>query len=93
MSGKYLKELVSHLETPNSDGEPRSVYLNVISKSGTTLETALSFRVLREWMSERYEDISDRIICTTSPEASLSPSPAICRSGRVTAPPRVAAPS
>lgn len=68
MSGKYLKELVSYLEEPNSEGEPKSVYLNVISKSGTTLETALSFRVLRNWMSDRFEELADRIICTTSAE-------------------------
>lgn len=68
MSGKYLRELIGYLEKPNSEGEPKSVYLNVISKSGTTLETALSFRMLRNWMKSRFEDISDRIICTTSDE-------------------------
>lgn len=69
MSGKYLKELVAYLEKPKEDGEPKSVFLNVISKSGTTLETALSFRVLRKWMSERFpDDVEDRIICTTSEE-------------------------
>ncbi|MGM0545686.1 MAG: glucose-6-phosphate isomerase [Bacteroidota bacterium] len=67
MSGRYLDELVAHLEKPNEDGEPKSVFLNVISKSGTTLETALSFRVLRKWMSKQFpEDADDRIICTTS---------------------------
>lgn len=67
MSGKYLQELISYLEKPNREGEPKSVYLNVISKSGTTLETALSFRVIRKWMTERFsEDVDDRIICTTS---------------------------
>lgn len=69
MSGKYLEELLEYLDRPNEEGEPKSVYLNVISKSGTTLETALSFRVLRGWMEERFpEDVSDRIICTTSAE-------------------------
>ena len=69
MSGKYLEELLQYLECLNEEGEQKSVYLNVISKSGTTLETALSFRVLRGWMEERFpEDISDRIICTTSAE-------------------------
>lgn len=67
MSGKYLRELRGYLEEPNAEGEPKSVYLNVISKSGTTLETALSFRVLRNWMAERFpEDADERIICTTS---------------------------
>lgn len=67
MSGKYLQELITYLEKPNREGEHKSVYLNVISKSGTTLETALSFRVIRKWMTERFpEDVDDRIICTTS---------------------------
>ena len=61
MSGAYLRELLDYL-----DG--KSVYLNVISKSGTTLEPALAFRFLREWMEERFEDANERIIVTTDPE-------------------------
>jgi len=69
MSGSYLQDLIAYLEKPTDEGRSKSVYLNVISKSGTTLETALSFRVLRKWMSEQYlDDLSDRIICTTSEE-------------------------
>ena len=69
MSGKYLKDLVEYLEEPKNDDEPKSVFLNVISKSGTTLETALSFRMLRKWMTKKYPgDVDDRIICTTSEE-------------------------
>lgn len=68
MSGQYLSELIDYLEQPNADGVAKSVYLNVISKSGTTLETALSFRILRNWMEERFEDINERIVCTTSAE-------------------------
>jgi glucose-6-phosphate isomerase len=69
MSGKYLEELLEYLAEPNVDGEPKSVYLNVISKSGTTLETALSFRMIRSWMEEQFaDDVNDRIICTTSAE-------------------------
>ncbi|MDZ7660567.1 glucose-6-phosphate isomerase [Fodinibius sp.] len=69
MSGKYLKDLIGYLSEPNEDDEPKSVFLNVISKSGTTLETALSFRVLRKWMNKQFpEDVDDRIICTTSKE-------------------------
>lgn len=67
LSGKYLKELIDYLEQPKADGESKSVYVNVISKSGTTLETALSFRVLRKWMMERFpNDSNERIVCTTS---------------------------
>jgi len=69
MSGSYLEELIDYLERTNDERESKSVYLNVISKSGTTLETALSFRVLRKWMNEQFpEDVDDRIICTTSAE-------------------------
>lgn len=69
MSGKYLEQLLKYLDKPKADGSRKSVYLNVISKSGTTLETALSFRVLRNWINERYPDNADRrIICTTSEE-------------------------
>lgn len=69
ISGKYLKQLVSHLEKPKADGSPKQVYLNVISKSGTTMETAIAFRVLRTWMHNRYgDDAVSRIFCTTSKE-------------------------
>lgn len=72
LSGRYLESLIRYLETPKPDGSPRSVYLNVISKSGSTLETALSFRVLRKWIHEHFpEDASDRIICTTSKEGGV----------------------
>lgn len=69
MSGKYLEQLIGYLEKPRSDGTQKSVYLNVISKSGTTLETALAFRVLRNWIAETWPEEADRrIICTTSRE-------------------------
>ncbi|PSQ96681.1 MAG: glucose-6-phosphate isomerase [Bacteroidetes bacterium SW_9_63_38] len=57
-SGAYLNELLEDLE-----GE--SVYVNVISKSGTTLETALSFRVVRNWLEDQYENPAGRILITT----------------------------
>lgn len=71
MSGKYLKELIRYLETPKSDGTPKSVYLNVISKSGTTLETAIAFRELRNWMHQTFEDAADRISATTGPAGGV----------------------
>ncbi|HMB99140.1 MAG TPA: glucose-6-phosphate isomerase [Balneolaceae bacterium] len=72
MSGKYLKELLNYLEKPKADGENKSVYLNVISKSGSTLETALSFRVLRSWINETYgKEAARRIIATTGPEGGI----------------------
>lgn len=71
MSGAYLEELIKYLKTPKADGTPKSIYLNVISKSGTTLETALSFRLLRELMDQMYDDSNKRIICTTSKEGGV----------------------
>lgn len=62
MSGAYLRGLLAHLEG-------RSVYVNVISKSGTTLEPAIAFRIVREWMGRRYDDVARRIIVTTDPSS------------------------
>lgn len=55
-----LQELLESL-----DG--RSVGINVISKSGTTTEPAIAFRLLRRWLEERHgvEEASRRIVATT----------------------------
>jgi glucose-6-phosphate isomerase len=46
--------------------EGKSVYVNVISKSGTTTETALAFRMIRLKMQEWYGDeAKNRIFATT----------------------------
>jgi glucose-6-phosphate isomerase len=60
LSGAALRALLRHLEG-------RVVMVNVISKSGTTTEPALAFRVLQRWMVERYgaEGAAGRIIATT----------------------------
>ena len=72
MGGKYLEELLSYIKTPKPDGTAKSVYVNVISKSGSTLETALSFRMIREVLDNLYgEDATSRIICTTSSEGGV----------------------
>jgi len=60
-SGAYLRQLLKRI-----DGQ--SVFVNVISKSGTTLETALAFRFVRQWMEDRFDDADDRIIVTTDPD-------------------------
>ena len=57
-SGAYLRELLDDLEG-------KSVFVNVISKSGTTLETALSFRVVRAWMNDQFENPARRTLITT----------------------------
>ncbi len=60
MSGTYLRELLEYMEG-------RSVYVNVISKSGTTLEPALAFRFIRRYVEETFDDADRRIIVTTDP--------------------------
>jgi len=60
ISPTYLNEVISLV-----DGRDFSV--NVISKSGTTTEPALAFRVFRELLEERYgeEGAKERIYATT----------------------------
>ena len=55
---EYHERLFDYL-----DGQ--SVYVNVISKSGTTLEPALAFRLARRFLEERFDDADRRIIATT----------------------------
>ncbi len=45
--------------------------INVISKSGTTLEPAVAFRILKEKLIEKYgkEEAKNRIFVTTDPES------------------------
>ena len=65
MSGAYLHHLLESVAN-------KEVYVNVISKSGTTMEPALAFRVIRSFMHERYgDDAKNRIIVTTDPETGL----------------------
>ena len=47
--------------------EGREVAVNVISKSGTTTEPAIAFRLLRKWLEDTYGDekAARRIIATT----------------------------
>ncbi len=60
ISPTYLNEIISLC-----DGRDFSV--NVISKSGTTTEPALAFRVFREMVEKKYgkDGAKDRIFCTT----------------------------
>lgn len=61
ISDAYLSHLLEII-----DGQDISI--NVISKSGTTAETALAFRVLKEYMENKYgrEEARKRIYATTS---------------------------
>lgn len=59
-SSTYLSQVIEYIKD-------KSVVLNVISKSGTTTETALAFRILKKFMEEKYgkEECKIRIIATT----------------------------
>lgn len=50
--------------------EGKRVSVNIISKSGTTTEPAVAFRVFRKMLEERYGEIgaAERIYCTTDKE-------------------------
>ncbi|GAK08590.1 glucose-6-phosphate isomerase [Geomicrobium sp. JCM 19038] len=59
LDGDYLNDMFEAFQD-------RSVYVNVISKSGTTTEPAIAFRFIKRWMEERYgKGASKRIIATT----------------------------
>lgn len=60
LDGEYLRALLSSLDD-------KRVSVNVISKSGTTTEPALAFRVIKNWMEKKYskDKARKRIIVTT----------------------------
>ncbi|SOB91374.1 glucose-6-phosphate isomerase [Ureibacillus xyleni] len=65
MSGAYLNQLLKYLDT-------KEIYVNVISKSGSTMEPALAFRVVKQYMEQRYGIESKlRIIVTTDAEKGI----------------------
>ena len=60
ISGAYLDDILKICEN-------KRVSVNIISKSGTTTEPAIAFRVFRKLLEERYgeEEAAKRIYCTT----------------------------
>jgi len=60
ISGAYLADLLKLCEG-------KRVSVNIISKSGTTTEPAVAFRVFRKYLEEQYgeEEAAKRIYCTT----------------------------
>lgn len=66
MSGAYINQLLKYIYD-------KRVYVNVISKSGGTMEPALAFRVMRQYMETRYglEEAARRIIVTTDAEKGI----------------------
>ena len=62
LSSKYLDELISYLNNKN-------FCINVISKSGTTMETTITYKVLKDLLKRKYpEEYNKRIIATTDKE-------------------------
>ncbi|MEA3489784.1 MAG: glucose-6-phosphate isomerase [Candidatus Omnitrophota bacterium] len=61
LCGDYLFNLLDRLKD-------RDVSVNVISKSGTTTEPAIAFRIIEGFLKKKYGDgnIADRVVCTTA---------------------------
>jgi glucose-6-phosphate isomerase len=64
LSPSYHERLLDYLKG-------KSVYVNVISKSGSTLEPALAFRFVRRFLEQSGDDAAERIIATTGPTGGL----------------------
>ena len=66
MSSDYLNDLLDYIKD-------KDISLNVISKSGTTIEPALTFKVLRKYIEEIYgeDKAKDRIFVTTDKEKGV----------------------
>ena len=60
LSGKYIEEMLDFLAD-------KDVSINVISKSGTTTEPAIAFRIFREFLENKYgiKEAAKRIYVTT----------------------------
>ncbi|TLS38887.1 glucose-6-phosphate isomerase [Pseudalkalibacillus caeni] len=63
ISSTYTKELLNYIEG-------KDVSINVISKSGTTTEPALAFRIFKKFLEEKYgvDEARNRIYATTDKE-------------------------
>jgi glucose-6-phosphate isomerase len=63
VNSDYLSDMLSLIED-------KDVAVNVISKSGTTTEPGIAFRVLRQFMEKKYgkADAARRIVATTDAE-------------------------
>ncbi len=65
LSSRHMREILEKIEG-------KEISVNVISKSGTTTEPALAFRILREWMERKYgEKAASRIYATTDKERGV----------------------
>jgi Glucose-6-phosphate isomerase len=63
INSDYLADLLTLLSDKN-------VAINIISKSGTTTEPGITFRIIRQWMEKKYSraGAAKRIVATTDPK-------------------------
>lgn len=61
-SSTYIAQVLKHIEG-------KEVVCNVISKSGTTTETSLAFRLIQQYMTEKYGDKVNEYIYATTDKA------------------------
>ncbi len=64
LSSSYLKELLQYIED-------KEVCLLVISKSGSTLEPAVSFDVLKNHLKAKYSNYQERIVVITDRDRGI----------------------
>lgn len=66
LSSDYYLDLMDMIKDKN-------IIVNVISKSGTTLETIITYNLVMEFMKEKYNtaDLKNRIIITTDSETGV----------------------
>ncbi|HEY8444755.1 MAG TPA: glucose-6-phosphate isomerase [Bacilli bacterium] len=65
LSSSYTAEVLKYLEN-------KDFSINVISKSGTTTEPAIAFRLLKNLLEKKYhQDANNRIYVTTDPEEGI----------------------
>ncbi|MBP7652616.1 glucose-6-phosphate isomerase [Candidatus Dependentiae bacterium] len=60
ISGRYMVELLKILESK------KQIYVNVISKSGTTTEPAIAFRLIKNLLEKKYKQNSKKYIIATT---------------------------
>lgn len=63
LSSKHLEELIKYLRNKN-------FCINVISKSGTTMETSITYKLLKDALKRKYneDELKNHIIVTTDKE-------------------------
>lgn len=67
LSTDYITNLLEYIKD-------KSIYINFISKSGSTFETVLTYNILLDYMKQNYSDYSNRIIITSANKELLEKS-------------------